>query len=193
MAVQVRRSPSGALMHTTHLAPRSCPEWVRESDCREEGGHARHSPVRHLSCAPSERGLGRGEVSSPKPRACSFLAAPWAESCGPLAHDALDCFTRSHSTASGGGCVTLGLHPRTKMGALLGCSRYSNHAIDCQLPCLSRPKLNLVLYAIGAGSLLSPASPGSSVASYAQSPANPGTRPHPQQSEPFIQYSAVLA
>jgi hypothetical protein len=42
--------------------------------------------VRHFSCAPSERGLGRGGALSPKPRACSFLAAPWADSCGPLAH-----------------------------------------------------------------------------------------------------------
>jgi len=49
--------------------------------------HARCRPVRHLSCAPSERGLRRGCALCQEPRACSFLAAPWADSCGPLARE----------------------------------------------------------------------------------------------------------
>ena len=59
---------------------------AREGVCRAKGDHARGSPIRPLSCAPSERGLGRIGALSPKPRACSFLAAPWADSCGPLGH-----------------------------------------------------------------------------------------------------------
>jgi hypothetical protein len=78
----------------------SRPEWAREGVCRAQGDHARRSPIRHLSRAPSQRGLGRGGASSPKPRACSFLAAPWADSCGPLAHDALHWITRSYTSTT---------------------------------------------------------------------------------------------
>ena len=71
------RSPAGralasaalGTLHADGLAPRSRPEWARESVCRAKGSHVRRRRVRSLSCAPSERGHGRGGALAPKPRA----------------------------------------------------------------------------------------------------------------------------
>ena|GEM_PF-5614501 len=90
-------------MHADGLTPRSRPEWARESVCCAQGGHARRRPVRIFSCAPSERDLGRGGALSPKPRACSFLAAAWAESCGPLGRQTDQLRSRSTPLSPRGG------------------------------------------------------------------------------------------